>query len=182
MTDSLAEYVRGKQLYSSIAGGFFGGGSMPSLTVGALLLRLRRLQLLTEQLPNSQRAQLEQITEQHDEVQKEWTMHYENKMVEEATSRLNLIGKFLNECKENLRNCDGIYLPEVLRRTIVQELLHEMKHMKVVSAEIDTKLEMIDTQLQKLVKSADFLWSEILQPAYPADEFWWLYHRPGKVK
>ena len=26
MADSLGEYVRGKQLYSTIAGGFFGGG------------------------------------------------------------------------------------------------------------------------------------------------------------
>jgi hypothetical protein len=43
MANGLADYVRGDQLYGSVGGGLFGSGNKPALTVGALLLRLRRL-------------------------------------------------------------------------------------------------------------------------------------------
>ena len=43
MADSLEPYVLGDQVYGSVGGGFFTGGNMPSLTIGALLMRVRRL-------------------------------------------------------------------------------------------------------------------------------------------
>ena len=50
MTERLQEYLLGDQLYLSIGAGFLRGGSMPQMTLGALLLRRRRLSALRARL------------------------------------------------------------------------------------------------------------------------------------
>jgi len=42
MAKALVPYVYEETLYKNIGGGSFSGGALPSLTIGALLLRLRR--------------------------------------------------------------------------------------------------------------------------------------------
>ncbi|MEL6526404.1 MAG: hypothetical protein AAFQ07_11920, partial [Chloroflexota bacterium] len=56
MADGLADYLRGDVLYGSTQGGFF--SRMPSLTVGALLMRLRRLDALRTNMMDSDRRTL----------------------------------------------------------------------------------------------------------------------------
>ena len=57
MVSALEEYVRGTELYGHANGGFF--TSMPSLTVGAVLMRLRRLDLLRSSMKDSQSKELD---------------------------------------------------------------------------------------------------------------------------
>ncbi|MGV2437752.1 MAG UNVERIFIED_CONTAM: hypothetical protein LVT10_24980 [Anaerolineae bacterium] len=44
-------------------------------------------------------------------------------MEREAHSRLDAILPFFKECQQTPAQCRSIYLPEVLRRTITQEIL-----------------------------------------------------------
>jgi hypothetical protein len=77
MADGLDRYVTEEQLYSTVgSGGFFGGGKMPSLTIGALLMRIRRLHALSDRLNDEQKQQLQAITDQNAKVHKEWRLHY----------------------------------------------------------------------------------------------------------
>lgn len=124
MAQGLLSYLQQDRLYGSVgSGGLFGGGSMPSLTIGALLMRLRRLQALSDSLTDAQREQLRRVVAAHDFVRKEWTLRYTDRLLQEATSRLKAMDVFFEECEDNPRTCARNYMPETLRRTIVRQHL-----------------------------------------------------------
>jgi len=173
MVKNFASYLRGSELYGSATGGFFNFGSMPSLTVGALVMRLRRLEALRDQMTPDQQRRLDAVRQQHDAIRKEWHAHYEKKVLREVDSRLNSIGQYFQD--EN----KSAYAPEELRRTIVQELLGVMDDLNLVSEDIDNKLRFIDNRLGGIaLMHSDFAWDPMLEPVYPKNDYWWLYRRP----
>lgn len=178
MAKALEDYIRQDELYGHVSGGMFGSGAMPKLTVGALLMRLRRLQALRDALSPEQREQLDVAIVRHRQVQREWAVHYEGKLVKEALSRLGAMNHFIEECRDNLRLCAGAYRPEALRRTIVQEIKREMNRLNIASEAVDTKLRGTDARFRALLRPHDFLWDELLRPIYDQQEFWWLYQAP----
>ncbi len=178
MVDALEPYVYQDQLYMPISGGGI-FSPMPALTIGAVLLRLRRLRALREQLSDSQRAAVDALVEQNRKVWNEWRVHYEKKLVEEANSRLKLMSSYLQDCKEDSRACASNYPAEALRRTIIQEMIEFMGEQGIHSAEIDRGAARVDSQWRGYVKPGGFLWSPMLQPLYPKDPFWWLYSEPN---
>lgn len=179
MADGLIPYLHQDRLYGNVgSGGLFGGGNMPSLTIGALLMRLRRLQALTDKLTDAQRAQLERIAAKHDEARREWTLHYTNRLTQEALSRLKAMDTFFEECTDNPRNCARNYLPETLRRTIVHEINAALSALNAESAEVDRAIRNADSKLRRFVAPSEFVWAKTLQAAYPPDDYWWLYAQP----
>jgi hypothetical protein len=177
MVDGLVEYVRGDQLYGSI-GGLFGSGNKPALTVGALLLRLRRLRALHDRLSESQRARLASTEAAHDKARTEWKRHYDEKLLREANSRLDAMRTWFEECSNNPRACAANYLPEALRRTIVQEIVVAMEQYGIASQSLMEKLRGTDSRLRRYAQTTDFIWAAELASVYPKDPFWWLYARP----
>jgi uncharacterized membrane-anchored protein YhcB (DUF1043 family) len=178
MAEGLEEYLRGSEVYGSLGGGLFGSGSKPALTIGALLLRLRRLNALRDQLTPAQQSALDGVQHQHDTVRKEWTRHYAEKLVREANSRLDAMRTYFEECRENPRLCASAYLPEAMRRTIVQEIAAFMNANGMPSEELRTKIAGADGKLRSVAKPTDFVWAAALMPVYPKSDFWWLYARP----
>lgn len=178
MTKGLENYLKGDTLYANISTGFFSLGAMPTLTVGALLMRLRRLGVLRMQLTDKQRERLHQINRQHESIRDEFPAHYEKKMLWEANSRLDSIRQYFNDAATP----DGAasnYPPEQLRRTIIQELLHAMQELRIHSAELDSKVNQIDSRLNGIAaERTGFLWDAQLEPAYPQKDYWWLYRKP----
>lgn len=180
LADNLLPYVYGEELYGSI-GGKFGSSSMPSLTIGALLLRLRRLHALESNLTEPQKALLASIDAQNENVHSEWTQHYNNKLVAEANSRLKVIERYFDECTDDPRTCANNYLPEALRRTIVEDILAALERYNASTSELERAAKSIDSGLRRFVQPAEFIWAKELQPAYPQDVYWWLYTLPPKV-
>ncbi|NWF68982.1 MAG: hypothetical protein HXY40_07845, partial [Chloroflexi bacterium] len=140
MARALVPYVYEKDLYGRVGGGgIFSGGTMPSLTIGALLLRLRRLRAQRDSLTPKQQAQLEQIEARHEQVRHQWAAAYEGKLVKEALSRLDAMKAYFDECSQSPRLCASAYLPEALRRTIVEEIRLAMRDYNIASAQVDSK-------------------------------------------
>jgi hypothetical protein len=179
MTESLTRYVQGDQLYGTVGGGgFFSGGRMPSMTVGALIMRLRRLRALQDTMTEEQRQQFAEIEQQHEAVRKEWRYHYEQKMIWEANSRLDAMKTFFEECSSDPKLCARVYGPEVLRRTTVEEILIAMKELNIEDEELTKKARGTDSRLRRFTQPSSFVWAKEMQPAYPQSEFWWMYSRP----
>lgn len=179
MADALADYVRNDQLYGTVRGGLFGSGSMPSLTPGALAMRLRRLQAVRLRLDDRQQEQLETARARQESVMSEWRMHYEKKLLHELGSRLDAMRTFFQECEESQRLCASAYRPEALRRTIAQEVLLQMERLHIrPDQEMQRKIRDTDGRLRGFVQPTDFLWAAPLQPVYEKAVFWWLYHAP----
>ncbi len=177
MTDGLTAYVRGSNLYGSAGGGLF-SNRMPSLTIGALLMRLRRLHALEDRLTPAQRTTLAQIDAKHEATRSEWSMHYHEKLSQEGFSRLKAMNTFFEECTERPRGCAGIYLPEALRRTIVQEIITTAKTSAYADLKLAAEARKVDGRLRRFTQPQGFIWAAELESAYPATVYWWLYAKP----
>lgn len=175
MTEVLESYVRSKTLYGYASGLF---SNMPSLTVGAVLLRLRRLDILRDELKDHQSKKLDKAIDNFMRVRTDWAYHYEGKLGQEAHSRIDAMKGFFYECRDNIHNCIGIYKPEMMRRTIVEELIREMDALNLQDADLVSKIEDTDEKLQRVTEPSEFQWAAALQPAYDRDDFWWLYYSP----
>lgn len=171
MVDNLVPYIYEDELYGKI------NIDTARLTPGSILLRLRRLGALRDQMNDSQAAEYDKVNAQHEALRKEWGVAYGKKMVREAESRLRDLQTYTKECREDPRLCASAYGPEALRRTIVAEI------MAALPADIDKSalkatVSNVDSGLRRNNREAPFIWSQVLQAAYPKDTFWWLYGRP----
>lgn len=175
MVSGLSDYVRGDDLYAQTGGMF---SNNPALTVGALLMRLRRLDALRDSMNDAQRKKLDSLQDTHQQVRDEWAMHYEKKLIREANSRIDAMKRFFEECADSLKLCANVYGPEMLRRTIVQEVQREMQSLGVEDTDTTRKIQQADGKLRGYLSSAGFQWADELEPVYPESEFWWLYKRP----
>ena len=179
LAQGLEDYVRGDRLYGSAGGGLFStAADMPSLTIGQLLLRLRRLQALESQMTPEQKAILTEAEAEHDRVRKEWAVHYGDKIRDEAAARLRSLEAFFAESADAPEACAEAYLPEALGRTILHEIVTALNRYNMADVDFDRSLAQRDTQLRRFTEPSDFLWSETLRPVYPEETYWWLYVRP----
>lgn len=173
MARSLDEYVRQPELYYNI------GNTLPRLTLGGFLLRLRRLQFIQDQMTDAQKNTFAEIDTFHKNALKEWREHYSMKLVEEAKSRIDNINQYIFDCKESPSQCNDYYPQEAHRRTIVEELLTEIKRLDLKTFEEATEqLKVTDGRLNSFLRNADFRWDEKLQSLYPESIYWWLYRQP----
>ena len=175
---SLEGYLKGNDLYGSVGGGFLTGGSTPSLTPGAVLMRLRRLEALRDRLDDKRQSTLDDLQKQHADIRETHDERYIDRMTHEANSRLDSMQRFFEECSRKPETCARNYSPEVLRRTITQEVLLAMENDGIHSADLDDKVKMTDRRLRGLLQESDFVWDAQLEPVYPKSVFWWMYMQP----
>lgn len=172
MVDNLVPYVYEDELYMQL------GGSMPSLTLGAVLMRLRRLHELRGKMTGAQAEQLQRLQAKHEAVRTEWQMNYNKKLLREADSRLNNLSAYFKDCEDDPRLCANAYLPEALRRTIIQEILDELPGAEVQQVGLTSKYQKVDARLRRYVRPSEFVWDTALRAVYPDKSYWWLYNRP----
>jgi hypothetical protein len=171
MVEALVPYIYQDDLYADV-------GLPIRLTPGAVLLRLERLRGLRNQMSAEQGVEFDHIDAQHRAVRKEWSVAYTKKLLQEANSRLRDLQTYINECREDPRSCAGAYMPEALRRTMIQGILNSLPASDRQSADVDSRLKFTDDGLRRFVKESGFIWSEILRPVYAPSIYWWLYGRP----
>jgi len=173
MAARLKPYVYENELYGLMP------GDLPRLTVGGLLMRLRRLSALTDQLSPKQQNIVQSAQQQLDAIRKEWGVAYEGKLQRELTARLNSLGQFLSECHESPRRCFDGYPSAIEKRVIAQAIADEMEARNTATTITRASLTDFDNNLRRYVKPTDaFIWDARLEPAYPRDQYWYLYVEP----
>ena len=172
MGAALGDYLPAPELYRRI-----GAGNLPQLTLGAFLLRARRLRHFRDAMDSGQQAALSKALAQHNAGRREWTLHYQDKLKREADSRLRAMRAFFGECAESMRDCAAAWPAEAARRTLIQEILMAMDDGDDKDARL-RDVRRCDAALRRLLMRCDFVWSPGLAPVYPRDVFWWLYARP----
>lgn len=179
MIERLQDYVLGDKLYLPLSAAYSRAATLPQLSLGVLLLRRRRLMRLRASLNPKQRERLEAALVQHDAVQDEWTLHYENKLKLEAPARLKQMRAFFRDCQENPAGCASAYPLEALRRTIVQEILLAMDEFGYGKPGLMANVAQTDIALRRLLHAGRFIWSARLEPVYSRPDFWWLHGNPA---
>jgi hypothetical protein len=176
MAEGLEEYLKSDQVYGFSSKGMF--DRMPRLTIGALQLRLRRLNALRSRLSDTQKSALNDTDKIVRDVQTEWREHYVRKLLKEIDVRVSGIQSYYNECLGDPELCYDNYDQEIEHRTLVQELFRVKASLKVPDDRNDKRIQEMDAALHSITEPASFQWDMALKSVYPDYEYWWLYSEP----
>lgn len=169
MASSLTPYLYGDEVYGNL------GKQFPQLTVGAILMRLYRLETIADDLSPSQQDSLHEARQQLETARYEWQNHYKEKLQREITARLNTISWFLDDCGDSPASCISGWPSAAEKRTIVAHVVDEAQNLDAYELELRAQVSDVDTRFRSFYKRGPFIWDERLQNAYSRDEFWWLY-------
>lgn len=169
MAAALTPYIYENELYGAML------GSLPRLTVGGLLMRLHRLSAIRSSLTPAQQQTVAQAQAQFDQVRKEWAVAYEGKLQRELPVRVKTYSELIKDCSDDLRRCADIYPSEIEKRVIIEGLRAEAEKHHVLDAQVANQIQSLDATLRRFTMPADFIWDKRLEPAYPRDQYGYLY-------
>jgi len=154
-----------------------GKAHMPALTLGGLLFVRRRLSARQARLDPARLTEYTALDREADSSFARWPVNIEKKAVKEISSRLNVWASALDECTDSPAACAENYSASVTNRVYLAMLLPMVE--KVAAAEAHrSRLALLDQRLRNLIISGEFVWDAELVPAFPQQEFWFLYGRP----
>jgi len=169
MTENLTTYLYGDEVYGNL------GKNFPQLTIGAVLMRLYRLETIADDLSPSQQNDVHELRQKLEAARYEWQNHYKEKIKREIIARLNTISWFLDDCADSPASCTSGWPSAAEKRTIVAHLVDEAKNLDAYELELRAQVSDADTRFRGFYKKGPFIWDERLQVAYSSAEFWWLY-------
>jgi hypothetical protein len=135
------------------------GGDLPRLTIGGLLLAERRLG--AGPLFGAEQAEWSRLEAGLAASRAAWPAAWEGKSAKESVSRLRLWKNFLDDYADS---------PADHR----SEFRHAVE-WRAMLALLGADLTVLDEMLWDVFVPGGFLWEPGLMPAFPEDEFWFLY-------
>lgn len=169
--DLLESYLLSKEIYwKMIASSPPGEPGYPSLTLGALLLALKRIQ--SRPLSSSQDMRKSKVENKIHQHQVKWRSAWGNKAHEEHRSRLDLWGNYLEDFRLDPEGNFDRFRYEVSRRVMLDLLAREADEIP------DTQVQMLaglDRVLEGLMVPGDFVWDESLEAGFSAEDYPYLY-------
>jgi hypothetical protein len=147
-----------------------GKAQMPALSLGGILFLRRTLSARRDLLNHEQSGEFARLDLLADTLQNRWAANIERKTLREIQSRLNVWESALDDLADS-------YPHTIMTRVYLAMLMPIVTRL----GEADTlraRLSALDSQLQTLFVSGEFIWDTTLAPAFPHDTFWYLYGKP----
>jgi len=168
---TLENYFHTRKLFWPIhAGSPTGEPAFPRLTLGSLLLSLKRVQ--ARDLTPQQRRELRSFEFDLQQAQKKRQVAWEQKIEHEFSSRARQWRFYLNELNRDLEKHTEYYPNEVRLRVLLELLLENKPSLD------DKHLNAMDSFLQTFFLPGDFIWDIDLVSGFPEDTYWYLWGVP----
>lgn len=158
--EELQDYLLSDQLYWPLGR----RAELPRLTIGGLLLALRRAETLGS--AGDHRSRLE-------EARLRWGVAWERKVLREFAARLKLWAAYL----EDYRAAPAAHAPDYPGQVRERVLLDLLRAETFAPPKESAALAGLDEFLRAALVPGGFVWRESLRPAFPPDPFWYLYGR-----
>jgi hypothetical protein len=149
------------------------GKGLPRLTLGALLLAEKRLGAYVSSTNDI--AAVNRLELQLESIRAKWRVAWQRKAAREVHTRFDQWKNFLEDYRQSPDVQAGEYPEEVQSRVMLHLLGKELSN----SPSEFMALKDLDKFLKDCLISGPFIWARELAPAFPADEYWFLY---GKLK
>lgn len=162
----LEPYLLSHELYWPLGSGYTRGMVSSRLSLGALLLTIKRLESSTGQ------GEVSVLLEQVESASRQWRVHWQKKAAREFESRLNLWQNAFAELLDRPSQDQGLYSVEIRNRTMLDLLRVDAEGIPPHEL---TRLEGLDHRLKARLVPSGFIWEADLEPAFPRDKFWYLY-------
>lgn len=172
MASGIVPYVYEKELYGGMP------PNMPRLTIGGLLMRLHRLNMLHNLLTPDQQAKVAEAQSLLDKARTEWPVAWEGKLERELDARLKTLSGLAQECRDDQQRCGEAYPSEIEKRVMVEHLVDALRAQDKLTDPQFAGVRSFDTSIRGYLEKSGFIWDKRLAEAYPEDVFWFLYMRP----
>ncbi len=179
MADEMAAYVQSDVLFWEPDRHRAGGAALPKLTLGGLLLALRRLDTLHQHLTPDQAHAMARARREMDFHRRNHRRRYGDKLVRDLRSRLDTWAWYLQDCRREGQEAIVYYPRQVETRVKITLLLDEAEQIGVETRVWQERLSRLDKQLRADWVKGDFCWPAPLASGFAPDRFWYLYGRPG---
>jgi hypothetical protein len=173
MAEQMDSYLKSDVLFWKI-----GQSGMPMLTLGGYLMRQHRLLLLSDLLSAQKQAEMETAVIQFNAALVEKIVRFETKTNDEIEVRIRQIEAYLRDLRSG--QATGVnYGTAVEPRAMIAALTDKLRMAPYqLDRQIPSRIETLDLALRQRWVPGNFIWPEAWQPAYPHDDFWWLYGKP----
>lgn len=178
MADELEDYLRSNVLFWEPNRRAPGGADLPKLTIGGLLLALRRLQTLRDRLASTQLEALDQAERALAFQKSEWRFRYQSKLTRDLRSRLDSWAWYLEDCCRGGESIIAHYPRQVETRVKIELLLAEADEVGLDVQGARQRQTDLDRRLRADFALGDFCWLDELAPGFPAERFWYVWGRP----
>ena len=174
MAEQMDSYLKSDVLFWKI-----GQSGMPMLTLGGYLMRQHRLLTLSDLLSAQKQAEMETAVIQFNAALVEKIVRFETKTHDEIEARIRQFEAYLRDLRNG--QATGVnYGTAVEPRAMIAALTDKLRMAPYqLDRQIPGRIETLDRALRQRWVPGEFIWPEEWQPAYPQDDFWWLYGKPG---
>ena len=174
MAAQMDDYLKSDVLFWKM-----GQSGMPVLTLGGYLMRQYRLLALSDLLSEGKQAEMETAVIQFNAALVEKIVRFETKAHTEVEARIRQFEATLRDLRT--RQATGVnYGTAVEPRAMIAALIDKLRMAPYqLDRQIPGRVETLDRNLRQRWVPGDFIWPEAWLPAYPQDEFWWLYGKPN---
>lgn len=150
----------------------------PRLTIAGILFCQHKLAVLNERIPAENQEELQYILTQFDQSICNWRTNVERKALREIGGRLHSWKWYLSDCREDSGDCTVYYATEVYSRVYIHFLLKTLRNLSAANT-ARAQAEGADSELRTVFHTGTFVWDHDLSDAFPPEEYWFLYGRPG---
>jgi hypothetical protein len=172
MAAEMDEYLRSDVLFWPLR-----NSDLPRLTLGGYLMRQHRLLELRDLLDAEAQERLHDTIHQFQSALSEKIVRSEEKAHEEAGARLRQWQQYLREVKEGVEI--AYYASAVDTRAMLEALVAQLRISPYeLDQEVPRQLATLDRELSRYWEPGNFVWPVEWKPAYPQNEYWWLFGRP----
>jgi len=178
MADEIDNYLRSQELFWEPNRRRPGGEGLPKLTIGGLLLAMRRLETLREHLNPDQAAALAHTASELAFQQKEWRLRFQNKLARDLRSRFDAWAWYLDDCERQGESAIAHYPRQAETRVKIDLLLDEAGEVGLEVNESRQRQAALDERLRAVFDQGEFCWLEPLTAGFPQERFWYLYGTP----
>jgi len=152
---------------------------LPKVTLGGYLMRQYRLLQLRDLLDMEEQSRLHDAISQYNSALDEKVVRFETKAHTELEARLRQWQEYLREVKRGVNI--AYYESAVDTRAMIEALIAQLRVPPYeLDEEIPRNLALLDRELSRVWERGEFVWPREWKPAYPQDEYWWLYGHPRK--
>jgi hypothetical protein len=159
------------------------GPGVPALTLGGFLMRQYRLDALTAELSDSEQERFLNAAQRVNGLLSERVVAFEQKAHQEIDSRIRQWQEYLRDrdwedSPRQLKAHQQRYATAVEARAMLHALTETLQTPPYeLDERVPQRIESLDKRQRGKWEDGEFVWPEGMGPAYPRDEFWWLYGR-----
>lgn len=174
MSDEMIQYLNSTVIFWPMT-----QSAYPKLTLGSYMMRLQRLQKLTDLLDEDERIQLSIVVDALRAITTEQVVQVEQKASQELDARIRQWEQQINDFTLGTDVSRTYYKTDAQIRVMITVLIQLLQTPPYqINPRAQVKVRKLDEKLQTDWQAGEFVWPDEWRPAYTENQYWWLYGTP----